>query len=142
MLTIIEINPSKKLFLFALTIYLSTALIILLASLNWFIKILLILFLLTNGKKYFKQKILLTNYFSIRAFWKSSEDFWFLKQKCGETLCAFLKNNSLVTQFLLVLNFYTEERKSVSVIITPESIGRSNYRRLLGHLYHSKNMLN
>lgn len=133
------IKPSIKLSWFIGCIYSGAVLCITISILSWYLKIGIILFLFFNARTYFNRYLLLTDPFSIVSFWKTSHGYWCLQQVNAEIKNATLKRNSLITHFLLVLNFNNEDQERTVVLLTPESIGFQEFRQLLVLLYHSKN---
>lgn len=92
--------------------------------------------LIIHLAKYLSRFFLLTDSRSIVAFSKPGA-FWVLQMRNKEKLHAVLKRNSLLTHFLLVLNFEAEQSLRFRLVLTPESIGFHEYRRLLVFLLHS-----
>ena len=138
MLTLITVKPSLKLALSALMLYLSLVITLVVNALPWYFKIGVLFFLITNITDYFKRHILLRHPESIIAFWRDSDGFWSLQMNNSEIKNAYLQKNTVVTHFLILLNFYTEDSNKVSIILRPESVGAQTYRRLLVDLHHNK----
>lgn len=134
----VTIGFSKKIFCFGLFLYGGGLIAILVTNLPLPIKFLIIVLLAANGRHYFRRYIFFRHPRSVAAFWRDSAGFWSVKLLSGDVQNAYLKQSSVVTQFLLVLSFYMEDRRSLTVFISPESVGKQEYRRLLIHLYHAK----
>ena len=138
MLHLIKIQPSKKLNYFAVCIYTGAACTLVINTLPWYCNLILGLLLLYSAKRYFQKYIFLIHPCAITALWKPAATFWCLRLANNEVLNATLLKMSLVSHFLLVLRFETEENIRLVTLLTPESIGLQDYRRLLVHLYHSR----
>jgi hypothetical protein len=133
----LNLQPSKKLILFAIFLYGGAAFALLMNTLPCYYKLILFLILLINAPLYFKQ-LLLQDPFSINALWKANTSFWTLQLQNQDVVHAQLRTNSLITHFLMVLNFKCEPHLKLTAILTPESVGFQDYRKLLVYLYHSK----
>lgn len=137
MLALVTIKPSKQFIGFVTLFYSATTFVLLTSQMCWLLKLLSVLLVAISAKRYYRQHIMQTSSSSVLGIAKTHRDFWSIQLANGEIQYAYLKaENTLATQFLVILNFFTERRKKIFVIITPGCINPQNYRRLLMHLYH------
>lgn len=118
-----------------LPLYCIVALCIVANNLVWSLKLLILLVIFLIAKKQLERKVLLTDSQAIIAFAKPNE-FWALTFLNGETQLVELKPTYLITHFLLVLHFRGHDN-NFNLLLTPSSVGRQNYRRLMTYLNHS-----
>lgn len=64
---------------------------------------------------------------------------WLLTNRKGKMLNVALRGDSIITSFMVVLNFYTlsPRKKRISVIVFNDSTDKQSFRRLLVWLRHS-----
>jgi hypothetical protein len=136
-LTHIAIKPATKLIFLMSVFYSITLILIFCCDIAWYLKIVLCLMILMNSRIYFQRHLLQTSSQAVISFWKTSADFWCLHFANSEVLFANLHFPCVVTRYITILKFYTEERKTVFVIITPGCIGKNEYCKLCGYLSHS-----
>lgn len=133
----ISIKPSNQLILLIILVYMTTTILILLCGLTTWLKFALVTIIFINAKYYAKRNLLQTSKNAVLEFWRTDEGFWCLQFGNSQTLFAFLKPPSFVTQFLMILKFSTENRQKIFIILTPNCIGKDNYRRLISFLIHA-----
>lgn len=69
--------------------------------------------------------------FSIKKCYKVDENNeWVLKTHQGEEHAAKLEGNSLITPFLIILNFKRTDKKRISVLIFKDSLSKEIFREL------------
>jgi|LakMenEpi03Aug12_release.lakeMendotaPanAssembly.Ray.scaffolds.fasta_scaffold436721_2 hypothetical protein len=131
------IKPSKQLILLLLFVYCLAALAILLSGIAWYFKGLWLAILFKVAKRQLKQHFFLSDSRSIVALAKQ-QDFWLLTLPTHERVPAELKQNSLITYSLMVLNFKTYELGGLTTIFTPGMVGFQEYRRMMVYFRHGK----
>lgn len=131
------IKPSLKLFWFSVSLYTGAGIAMLVCGLPLVLKVAFLFLLSSSAKLYFNRYIFLNDPRSVVSFWKNSDGFWFLRQSNMHVRSVILQKTSFITRFLTVLHFYTENRERLFVLLTPESIGLQDYRRLIVLLRHS-----
>lgn len=137
MFPILKIQYSKKLLYFAMFLYSSAGIATMMSAIPWYCKLAFLLLLMTNARLYFVRHIFLTDHRAVIAIWQPNPAFWSLQMANQQIVNAYLLPNNLVTHFLTVLNFKSEDNLRLTVIITPESVEQDAYRKLLAHLYHA-----
>lgn len=68
--------------------------------------------------------------------WNAQGNFWSLAQANAEEKNAWLLPSSLVTPFMILLKFKDENQSKKSVIVLPDNIGSTDFRRLSVYLRH------
>lgn len=121
--------------MFVGSFYLLLFWLIIYCTLVWYIKISLLLIVLRTGQQHYKRQFDPDSVERIRTFWQNPDGYWRL-QTNQQTLYAELLPRHFVTQFLIIMNFRTEESQKISLALLPGNIGAENYRRLLVQLYH------
>lgn len=137
MLLAVTLKPSRKLVLAGFLLYALALSAILIASLPIFLTLVLITLVAMNGSLYFRRYLLLKHPQAIVAMAKAGA-FWSLRLANNEVLTAELKQNSLVTHFLMVMNFKCQSSSHLTAILSPECTGLENYRQLLVLLKYSR----
>jgi hypothetical protein len=133
---IIHIYPALKLIFLSSVFYVLGCVALIVSELPWYIKLSLLLLLLTNYRSYFRRNLNLSNDIAVVAFWKSNKEWWSLKLSNGRSINGHLRKTSIITRFLMVLYFECESSLRQTIILIPESIGHQAYRRLLVYIYH------
>lgn len=76
---------------------------------------------------------------AITRCWVSSEGQWALQNRAGQVVTARLCADSLVTRFLIVLNFKPLQTKRViSIILVPDVVDTPTFQRLKLYLHTQK----
>ncbi|MBA2654588.1 MAG: hypothetical protein H0U71_05940 [Gammaproteobacteria bacterium] len=141
-MSLIHIASSRKILLLGIALNVFAITVLGVSALPFGYKCLAFGISLIYGNYYFKRYILLSHPRSVVALTKPSDTlFWTVTMANNQTVHAALNSNSLVTHFLLVLNFKCEQSLQLTTLLTPESIGYRNYRRLLVYLKHTHHLL-
>lgn len=136
-LTQIVIKPATKLIFLISIFYIVTLILILCCDMVWYYKIALSVMVIINFRIYSQRHLFQKAPLAVVSFWKTSTGFWCLQFDNSQCLFANLHFPSVVTRYLIILKFFTEERKTVYVILTPDCIGEKEYCKLCGYLFHS-----
>ena len=134
----LTLRPSKQFQYFIGFVHLGAMLCVLLISISLLIKIVLIFFcfisLLTIMWKY----ALLQHHQSISNVLVDGYDNWQLINKNGEKFVGELMGDSLLTNFLIILNFRSIDiNKKCSVVIFKDSLSQRAFRELCRFLVTS-----
>jgi hypothetical protein len=121
-----------------LFLYAGTEVAVLLSAAPWYAKLILSVLLIRQGQHYLRHQIRLQDPRSVLAVACHSNGLWVVQFANAALKFAYLRPASVVTHFLIILLFITEDQQRISVIITRDSIGDQPFRRLLIHLHHNR----
>ncbi|GAA0403449.1 hypothetical protein GCM10009133_10160 [Cocleimonas flava] len=62
--------------------------------------------------------------------YQDSRNNWFIKNALEEEKTVDLQAESFVSNYLLILNFADNKKKSYTVIVTPDSVSKDLFRQL------------
>lgn len=136
-LTLIAIKPATKLICVISVFYILTVLLIFCCDIVWFCKVPLSVIVIIYFRIYSQRHLFLTSSRAVISIWKTSDGFWSLQLANSRVLFANLRFPSFVTRYISILKFFTEERRIVFVILTPECVGKQEYSKLCSYLLHS-----
>lgn len=125
------LKPSRFFLSLFIAVHLFSVMCLLLTTISIQWKILAILFLVTHGFIMWQRKISLRDKNAIVTINYHRDGEWQLQNRRGVYANAILCGDSVVTRWLIILNFkVVATRKIVSVIIFPDSVDTDTLRRL------------
>jgi hypothetical protein len=74
--------------------------------------------------------IWLKSKYSVLMMYQDSRNNWFIKNALEEEKTVDLQAESFVSNYLLILNFADNKKKSYTVIVTPDSVSKDLFRQL------------
>lgn len=126
----LELRPSRYLMGLLLLLHVGAMTMILTLSLQWWaiviIAVVLMLSLIFYTEKYVRYRLKS----SIRSLNSKDGVKWQLTTKAKESITATILGDSLVTHYLLILNFKANNKKRYTVIILRDSIDKQQFRQL------------
>ncbi len=138
----LELRPSSKLIGLLILIHFGAAICAGLSNCPFWIKITLIIFCpISFFKVWFKYLPPSTR--AITYLWEDADGEWKLQNGRGEIKSASLKGSSLVTRFLIILNFKVADQRLIfPVVLFPDTLDVSDFRRLSVYLHTLRNLAN
>jgi len=98
----------------------------------WWTKLILASACLLSFVKLFHQHALLSSPRSIIEFWQPNAGYWQLRDNSAEIKAAKLSDNSICTQYFVLLNFDCPKYRPrhISVLILSDSLDVQDFRQL------------
>lgn len=124
------VGKSSRMF-FALSLMHASGLTIFFFTTQYFLSsFLLMLFCMLSYYYCFSRYISLTHPSVIHVIRRQITGEWLLINKRGDVINATLEGDSVITNFLIIMNFKRKDKKTSSVVLFPDALGQENFRRL------------
>ena len=127
----LKIKPSLQKWLIVLVPHLLVLVVVLkLDVFNLAVRLLLVSLILISGCYYLRLHLQQSLNRSVSSIYQDSAKNWFIKTPKAEKLAVTPSTSSFLSRVLILMNFRDENNKNYTVIITPDSLSRAQFRRL------------
>ncbi len=138
MLPLITLKTAKSLHCLFFFLFLGSIFAVLISTLSMITKIGLLLIVCRLGLRYFKKQISLNHPLSIIGLARTNSGIWTVVLTNQQIVYGALKGSSYVSNFILILNFLTEQNLRLTTIIVKASVGAQAFRQLLANIRNTK----
>ena len=126
----IKLYPSGYCMGILLLMHIGALVILLALPLQWWAQLAIAIILGASLTQAVRKHVAYRDAKAIRFFWTEDGKRWLLKQKDETVLTGEVMGDSVVTNYLVIINFKLMDKKHRSIVIFKDGILPSDFRRL------------